>query len=735
MQKRGIKAISVTGEKSTKETWKNAEQGKYHVILAAPEAIFEKTGYFWNNVLRKRSGALYSRIAAVGIDECHCVKNWGGTGFRMDYNSIGILRETFPNIPFLGLTATITPTGISYFFKSTRFKRPAIIRQTVRRRNVDIWIAPVIGNEYEDLCVLFPGNISSARDIPQTIIFYNGRVGCVRMAKWLRSRLSVPLRSEGETIVRSYSGVLDEASKTETLELLRNGACRIVACTDAFGLGMNIARIPRVVVWKLDAKVGIDGLHQRTGRAGRDTDERVLALIFVTKANLSGQYQSPTRKVTVASREETSKQKKTKQTEKQKHVSPTETPGSPAGNDEFRYTLSISKETEPIFKRALPDIYAGPTKKALATHSESNLPAAVHWVIQTEGCRQQPFLVAFQDPEMMRECDSPGGCDRCCMRHLAETNAIDSPPILHGIPFTITLAYQTDIQTPTDKPRKKRKLRMRTITTDRMDKLVADIKSWRKETLDDFSKRFALPVEIVLPDYKVAAIAGKMKNVGSEDDLIAALKECGYSIPASFISPYTKDLFFCISNSLQESHPSPQLQERFDQAAGLVANQCHPAQSVAAQEISVISPSAQPTPSIPPFVTQQQHDAPSVNNLLPRPEQTATSRIPNWPIPSLPPISHFPQRVPLAEKHDSNTGSINIPVAHLPFTPHNTRRSASSSSMSKQFPAVFSTSLEPVNDKGTHVSKQKNPRKHDGPGNENSVSSVPASKKRKPTQT
>ena len=46
MEKRGIKAIAVTGEKCTKETWKQVAEGKYNVVFAAPEAIFEKTGYF-----------------------------------------------------------------------------------------------------------------------------------------------------------------------------------------------------------------------------------------------------------------------------------------------------------------------------------------------------------------------------------------------------------------------------------------------------------------------------------------------------------------------------------------------------------------------------------------------------------------------------------------------------------------------------------------------------------------
>jgi|SRR5579859_3274687 len=172
MGERNVKAIAITGEKCTMETWRQVVKGKYNIILAAPEAIFQKTGYFWNEVLRKRSGVLYSMIIALAIDKCHCVKNWGGTGFQVDYDSIRILHEAVPNILFLGLMATIMPTGASYFFKSARFKRPATIKQTVRRKNVDIWVAPATGNDLEDLCVLFPDNISSAQDIPQTIVFY-----------------------------------------------------------------------------------------------------------------------------------------------------------------------------------------------------------------------------------------------------------------------------------------------------------------------------------------------------------------------------------------------------------------------------------------------------------------------------------------------------------------------------------------------------------------------------------
>ena len=406
----------------------------------------------------------------------------------MDYNSLGVLCEAFPHIPFLSLTVTMTPTAISYFFKSVRFKQPIIIKQTVRWTNVDIWVAPIVGKEYEDLRVLFSHDISLAEDIPQTIIFYSGRIGCGRMAKWLRSQLPAALQPESETIIRNYNGVLDERSKEETLELLRSGACRMVVCTDAFGLGMNLKAIPQVIIWKLDSKLGIDGLHQWIGRAGRDSNAHALALIFITNANLSGQYISPTTKVTMSPvdcvKVKKVKQKKTKNS---KRALPSEIQSSTADNNKFQYTLLVCTETEPIFQKALLDIYAALTKKALVSHSESNLVHTIHWVVQTEGCQQKLFLVAFDDTEMMTECETPGGCDRCLMHHLVETNKVDSPPTLHRIPFTITLTYQTFLKTSTNKPLKKQKTTVHTISASRMDKLVADIKSWREKALQHFA--------------------------------------------------------------------------------------------------------------------------------------------------------------------------------------------------------------------------------------------------------
>ena len=64
-----------------------------------------------------------NRLARVAIDEAHCISVWGHD-FRASYRRLGELRELFPKVPILALTATATPMVREDIITSLKLRRP-----------------------------------------------------------------------------------------------------------------------------------------------------------------------------------------------------------------------------------------------------------------------------------------------------------------------------------------------------------------------------------------------------------------------------------------------------------------------------------------------------------------------------------------------------------------------------------------------------------------------------------
>ena len=109
--------------------------------------------------------------------------------------------------------------------------------------------------------------------------------------------------------------------------------------------------------------------------------------------------------------------------------------------------------------------------------SESKLVTAVKWTACTKGCQYLPALIAFDDIKKFEKCAEPN-CDNCYVILLRENNALEHPPVEHGIPFSITLAYEPYAHPCPAAPSNSRKTRMRTLTVDRKIQLTADIQAW-----------------------------------------------------------------------------------------------------------------------------------------------------------------------------------------------------------------------------------------------------------------
>ena len=75
------------------------DAGELDLLYVAPERLTNE------RFLERLAG---NRVALFAVDEAHCVSQWGHD-FRPEYARLGLLRERFPGVPLIALTATADP--------------------------------------------------------------------------------------------------------------------------------------------------------------------------------------------------------------------------------------------------------------------------------------------------------------------------------------------------------------------------------------------------------------------------------------------------------------------------------------------------------------------------------------------------------------------------------------------------------------------------------------------------